>query len=59
MQPAAMQESKARPKEEAGKKKRKKWGGGGNQGDHSLKPLIYFFQMALFFLFRFFFPAES
>lgn len=28
MQPAAMQESKARPKEEAGKKKRKKWGGG-------------------------------
>lgn len=53
MQPAAMQESKARPKKEAGRKKV----GGGDQGDHSLKPLIFFFQMGLFFLFRFFFSC--
>ena len=58
MQPAAMQESKARPKEEAGRKKVGE-GGGGGEGEHILKPLIFFFQMALFFLFRFFFPAES
>lgn len=42
MQPAAMQESKARPKEEAGKKKRKKWGGGEPGGSQSETIDIFF-----------------